>query len=135
MARSAATAPLTYVEVEFRSTVDGKRVVVPNALVDTGSSDCELREGLYRQIAPLRSVRQGVVYETVTGAEAYDVYEVEIAILGRRGVAALTLTPEARFAPGAEDVCSDEAIVGHMALAALRLLVDPANQRLLPADD
>lgn len=108
MARSAATAPLTYVEVEFRSTVDGKRVVVPRALVDTGSSDCELREapmachfnpfhdliahighvsrcmcrsrhlsrqGLFRQIAPLRSVREGVVYETVTGAEAYDVYE------------------------------------------------------------
>lgn len=62
---------------------------------------------------------------------------MEIAILGRRGVAALTLTPEARFTPGAEDVCTDEAIVGHMALAALDLLVDPARQRVLrgpPAD-
>eukprot|EP00434_Breviolum_minutum_P039411 symbB.v1.2.034998.t1/scaffold4623.1/size37307/1 len=135
-APTASSAPMTYVEVEFRSTADPSRsVVVPKALVDTGSSDCELREGLFQRIQPLRSIEQGVLYETVTGAEAYDVYEVEISILGRRGVAALTLVPESRFAPDAEDACSDNAIVGHMALAALGLLVDPAHQRVLKPED
>ncbi|CAL1169723.1 unnamed protein product [Cladocopium goreaui] len=135
-APTASTVPLTYVEVEFKSTADpSKSVVVPRALVDTGSSDCELREGFFQKIQPLRSIQQGVLYETVTGAEAYDVYEVEISILGKRGVAALTLVPESRFSPDAEDACTDDAIVGHMALAALGLLVDPAHQRVLRPED
>ncbi|OLQ07919.1 hypothetical protein AK812_SmicGene8643 [Symbiodinium microadriaticum] len=230
---SAASAPLTFVEAEFRRAgdADGQSVVVRRALVDTGSSDCELREAttqrgklraiddgtvtqpsggpfwvpvlllawdvpnffvlrdkeailpkprlvqrapdegediildvvtstketpvnvkvvvgkvayataarherkppprtvllyefvelqthaMFRKIQPLPVIQEGVVYETATGVEAFDVFEVQISVQGRSCVAAMTVVPEARFAPGAEDPCTDDAIIGHMALA------------------
>ncbi|CAE7945794.1 unnamed protein product, partial [Symbiodinium sp. KB8] len=133
---SAASAPLTFVEAEFRRAgdADGQSVVVRRALVDTGSSDCELREAMFRKIQPLPVIQEGVVYETATGVEAFDVFEVQISVQGRSCVAAMTVVPEARFAPGAEDPCTDDAIIGHMALAALGLLVDPKTRRLIPRD-
>ncbi|CAE8584076.1 unnamed protein product, partial [Polarella glacialis] len=131
----AVSAPVTYARVEFASPLSPeKRVVVEHALVDTGSSDCEIREGLLRKIGPLPLIAGGVMYETATGGEAYDVYEVLLTVLGRTCVAAITVVPDERYSADAEDPNSDEAILGHVALAALRLLVDPAGRQLLPRD-
>mmetsp|Transcript_22534 Transcript_22534/g.57659 ORF Transcript_22534/g.57659 Transcript_22534/m.57659 type:complete len:219 (-) Transcript_22534:149-805(-) len=128
----ASEAPMTYANVTFASPLSPDRqVVVEHALVDTGSSDCELREGLLRRLGPLPMIAKGVLYETATGSEAYDVYEVQISVLGRTCVAAVTFVPEERFAYDSEDPCTDEAMLGHVALAAMRLLVDPARGRLL----
>jgi len=125
--------PLTYVEVAFRSTTtsEGPSVVVPAALVDTGSSDGELRESLLRRIAPLATIAKAEVYETATGGKAYDVYEVEMTVLGRRCAAAVTVVSEERFQEEADEPCTDDATVGHVALAAMGLVVDPARQRIM----
>ncbi|CAE7247248.1 unnamed protein product [Symbiodinium necroappetens] len=122
-ARCAFSAP---------SAPDGPCIVVERALVDTGSSDCELREGLLRRLPELPIVERGVMYETSTGGEAYDAYEVVATLDGHRCAAVLTVVPEERFQAGAEEPCSDEALLGHMAIAALGLMVDCPTRRLVP---
>ena len=131
---SAADAPVTYVPVTFASPLapDGPKVEVAMALVDTGSSDCELREGLLRRLWPLPLLAEGVVYETAVGQEAYDVYEVLLTVQGRTCATAVTVVADARFEADAEEPCTDEAMVGHAALAALQLLVDPAARTVVP---
>lgn len=130
----AVEASLTFASVTFSSPLapDGPQVVVEKALIDTGSSDCEIRESYLRRLGLLPLVADSVVYETAVGSESYAVYEVLVTILGRTCAAAITVVPEDRFDPSAEEeMCSDEATIGHMALSALGLLVDPASRSLL----
>ncbi|CAK9109097.1 Putative WD repeat-containing protein [Durusdinium trenchii] len=124
-ARCSFTAP---------SCPDGPAVVVERALVDTGSSDCELREGLLKRLPPLPVVARGVTYETSTGDEAYDAYEVVLTVNGRRCAAVLTVVPEERFSAHADEPCSDEALLGHMAIAALGLDVHCRQRSMLQAE-
>eukprot|EP00928_Gymnodinium_smaydae_P080506 TRINITY_DN64191_c0_g1_i1.p1 TRINITY_DN64191_c0_g1~~TRINITY_DN64191_c0_g1_i1.p1 ORF type:complete len:469 (-),score=71.08 TRINITY_DN64191_c0_g1_i1:35-1441(-) len=121
-----APIPVTYVRCEFASPLapDGPKVVVHQALVDTGSADCELREGLFLKLGPLPVVARGLFYETVIGRVPHDSFEVIVSIAGRRCAASVTVTPEHRFAEDAEDPNSDEAVIGYAALAALGILVN-----------
>ena len=65
------------------------------ALVDTGSSDCELRESYLKKLGPLPTVAAGVVYETVAGRHVFDSYEVLVAVGDRVSAVAVTGIPEA----------------------------------------
>ena len=64
------------------------------ALVDTGSSDCELRESYLKQLGPLPTVAAGVVYETVAGRHVFDSYEVLVKVNDRVAAVAVTGIPE-----------------------------------------
>eukprot|EP00439_Symbiodinium_sp_Y106_P061974 s444_g9.t1 len=153
------------------SAPDGPCIVVERALVDTGSSDCELREGLLRRLPELPIVERGVMYETSTGGEAYDAYEAwtnsrKLSLpSSNEGSEMLSVTlhlwvvkrteqgvgprkrksercpgtsgkeraaVQERFQAGAEEPCSDEALLGHMAIAALGLMVDCPTRSLVP---
>lgn len=118
--------PVTYVQCRFTSPLapTAASVTVAAALVDTGSADCELREGLLRRLGPLPIVARGIVYETISGRAVHDGYEVLLTVNGRSCAAVATVTPEERFAADAEDPNSDEAVIGFAALAALGLNVD-----------
>eukprot|EP00419_Tripos_fusus_P005806 CAMPEP_0172680612 /NCGR_PEP_ID=MMETSP1074-20121228/16880_1 /TAXON_ID=2916 /ORGANISM="Ceratium fusus, Strain PA161109" /LENGTH=432 /DNA_ID=CAMNT_0013498969 /DNA_START=53 /DNA_END=1351 /DNA_ORIENTATION=+ len=124
--------PVTYVQCRFTSPLapTAASVTVAAALVDTGSADCELREGLLRRLGPLPIVARGIVYETVSGRAVHDGYEVLITVNGRSCAAVATVTPEERFAADAEDPNSDEAVIGFAALAALGLIVDCQARRV-----
>lgn len=125
--------PVTYVPCCFASPLNpsGPRVVVYQALVDTGAADCELREGLMRQLAPLPVVARGIVYETVAGRVLHDSFEVLVHVGGRSCAAVATVTPDERFAEDSEDPNTDEAIIGYAALAAMRLVVDCRTRSVL----
>lgn len=97
--------------------------VLVRALVDTGSSDCELRPSLLQRLPALPIVASGAVYETSIGGEAYEAYEVLLTVMGRTCVAVVTCTDE---------YSSDDALVGHMALGALQLCVDCSARHLVP---
>lgn len=126
--------PVTYVRCLFRSPSNphGPGVVVEQALVDTGSADCELREGFLHRIWPLPVVAQGVVYETVSGRVMHDSYEVLLTVGDRTCAAVVCSTPEERFSEEALDPNSDEAVVGFAALAALGLVVDCSARGVRP---
>lgn len=132
-----AIIPVTYVRCVFRSPLapHGASVVVEQALVDTGSADCELREGFLQRLWPLPAVGRGVVYETVSGRVVHDSYEVLLTVEGRTCAAVACTAPEERFAEDASDPNSDEAVVGFAALAALGLIVDCSARRVLPRGD
>lgn len=49
------------------------------------------------------------MYETSTGDEPYDAYEVVLTVNGQRCAAVLTVVPEERFQAHADEPCSDEA--------------------------
>lgn len=129
--------PVTYVQCVFSSPLNphGVSIIVEQALVDTGAADCELREGFARKLWPLPVVACGVVYETVSGRETNDCYEVLLTVQGRTCAAVVTITPEERFAADAEDPNSDEAVIGFAALAALRLLVDCRGRCVQPRSE
>jgi len=118
--------PVTYVHCMFMSpfTPEKGGSFVNMALVDTGSSDCELRESYLKKLGPLPTVAAGVVYETVAGRHVFDSYEVLVAVGDRVAAVAVTGIPEERFQPGTEDPASDEAVLGLATLSALGLLVD-----------
>lgn len=133
---ATSTRGLTYTRAVFSSPLSshGPRVVVERALVDTGSSDCELREGFLRQLGPLPVIARGAVYETACGGQPFDAYEVLLTIAGRTCACVVTSVPEERFDTYSEDPCSDESLIGHMALGALRIAVDVPGRRLLRHD-
>ncbi|KAL1515417.1 hypothetical protein AB1Y20_002043 [Prymnesium parvum] len=125
--------PLTYAIVKFCNPrrEKGAECVSVRALVDTGSSDCELRE---RYVSQLKLSPVGTSeYETAAGATVETTYRAEIWYEGRCCMALLTSTPDWRFADGVDedDEMTDEAILGHDALANMGLIVDCAAQQLL----
>lgn len=110
-------------------------MIVQRALVDTGSEDSELREGLLRRIVPKGAPSKRVRYETMAGDETYDVHELELTVHGRTCITKVTIAPEACFTKESEDRCTDDATIGHAALAMLGLVVDPAVRGLLHRDE
>ena len=88
--------PVTYVPCTFMSPLKPQAAgsFVNMALVDTGSSDCELREAYLTKLGPLPTVAAGVVYETVAGRHVFDSYEVLVAVGDRICAVAVTGIPE-----------------------------------------
>eukprot|EP00747_Dinoflagellata_sp_TGD_P188065 gnl/TRDRNA2_/TRDRNA2_46442_c0_seq1.p1 gnl/TRDRNA2_/TRDRNA2_46442_c0~~gnl/TRDRNA2_/TRDRNA2_46442_c0_seq1.p1 ORF type:complete len:485 (+),score=61.60 gnl/TRDRNA2_/TRDRNA2_46442_c0_seq1:92-1546(+) len=125
--------PGTFVEASFRYTGDahGKQVLVKRALVDTGSGDSELSEGLLSQIVPDLVPSKRKRYETTTGHADYDVYDLELSIDGRTCMTKVGRVPEQLFAKDAGKRMAGDAVIGHAALAQLGFVVDPAARRLV----
>jgi len=121
---TGANNGFTYVQCVFTSPLSpaGPCVTVEAALVDTGSSDCELCGNLLARLPALPVVMRGAIYETATGAEAFDAYEVLLTVHGKTAAVVVTACDESS---------SDDALVGHMALGALGLDVDCIARRLL----
>eukprot|EP00927_Polykrikos_kofoidii_P043552 TRINITY_DN37627_c0_g1_i1.p1 TRINITY_DN37627_c0_g1~~TRINITY_DN37627_c0_g1_i1.p1 ORF type:complete len:445 (+),score=50.36 TRINITY_DN37627_c0_g1_i1:78-1337(+) len=129
--------PVTYLRCVFASPLapDGPHVVVAQALVDTGSADCDLREGFLSQLMPVPVVARGRAYETVLGRVLHDTFEVLVTVAGRTCLAVATVSPEARFGEFADDPNSDEAVLGFAALMALGLVVDCSTRRATPRQE
>jgi len=124
----------TYAPVRFKrpGDDDATRFVELEALVDTGSTDCELRESFVRLLSlPLEDEEE---YETATGTQIERTYRVLVECGGECCEALVTSTAEWRFARGVpeEDEATDEAVLGHQALADLGLLVDCRSRTLVP---
>jgi len=128
---TAVDAPLTFVDVSFRSPHGGGQVKVRRALVDTGSEDSELRANLFKQIYSKGMPSRRQRYETMNGDRIYEVVELEIAVQGKSCMAQVSIAPESCFAKDAEHQCTDDAIIGHTALAKLGFVVDTAGRRLV----
>merc|ERR1711879_497244 len=114
-------AGVTYAEVVFCSTWPGGRKKKAHALVDTGSSDSELSALIVQGLnTSLPVISDRVVYETAGGGEAYAVLEAQLTVSGRTCAAAVTASLST----------SDEPVLGHVALAALGLIVDPGSRQV-----
>eukprot|EP00808_Paulinella_micropora_P024678 g66131.t1 len=117
---------LTYANVEFVSTADPTRSRTVRALVDTGANDSELREKYVRELGlvPHKTFN----YETVTGRVRQLSYKAIIRYKGREAVCSVTASSEVGHEDGSN---TDEAMLGHSALARLRLLVNPRRMKLV----
>ena len=149
---------MTYARIEISNPEEPGRFVSVRALVDTGSTDCELRGHLIEQIDLRPDSDCGfALFETAAGITTHaPVYRAIVRTCGREASCLLSpaemdededeeeeedddedevvgVTPRAGFdaAFGFEKV-SDDALLGHDALAALGLAVDTSRRRLFP---
>jgi hypothetical protein len=133
---------MTYAWVDVRHP-DKTEFVRVRTLVDTGSTDCELKADVIRRLG-LPATGETAHFETAVGrVTEQPIYEAVIRVLGRE--ARVVLSP----ADGDEsddesdesdeeldqrfgfDRVSDEGMLGHTALAALNLAVDCRKRRLV----
>ena len=133
---------MTYAWVDVRHPEKADFVRV-RTLVDTGSTDCELKADVIRKLG-LPATGETAHFETAVGrVTEQPIYEAVIRVLGRE--ARVVLSP----ADGDEsddesdesdeeldqrfgfDRVSDEGMLGHTALAALNLAVDCRKRRLV----
>ena len=133
---------MTYAWVDVRHP-DKTEFVRVRTLVDTGSTDCELKADVIRRLG-LPATGETAHFETAVGrVTEQPIYEAVIRVLGRE--ARVVLSPadgdesddesdesdeelDARFG---FDRVSDEGMLGHTALAALNLAVDCRKRRLV----
>ena len=142
---SRAIDGLTYANVEVVNPADPTRTVLVRALVDTGSTDCELRGEQIEELG-LRPEADTAVFETAAGIQCEaPLYRATIRVMGRE--ASCLLSPAEKQADDDEEEddeeedeldatfgfskVSDDALLGHDALAALGLAVDCRERRLL----
>ena len=143
---AAALDGMTYENITFCS-LDGAHSLTVRALVDTGSTDCELRGELIERLK-LQPEADTAVFETASGIQT----EAQLfrAIVRARGREAMCLLSPSEPADDDDDdddsgdddddldarfgfdQVSDDAMLGHDALAALGLLVDCRHRRLVP---
>ena len=137
---------MTYAWVDVRHP-DKTEFVRVRTLVDTGSTDCELKADVIRKLG-LPATGETAHFETAVGrVTEQPIYEAVIRVLGRE--ARVVLSPadgdesddesdasdeelDARFG---FDRVSDEGMLGHTALAALNLAVDCRKRRLVALPD
>ena len=133
---------MTYAWVDVRHP-DKTEFVRVRTLVDTGSTDCELKADVIRRLG-LPATGETAHFETAVGrVTEQPIYEAVIRVLGRE--ARVVLSPAdgdesddesdesdeaADQRPGVRGV-SDEGMLGHTALAALNLAVDCRKRRLV----
>lgn len=145
---------MTYAWVEVRHP-DQTDFVRVRTLVDTGSTDCELKDDLIRKLK-LPATGETAHFETAIGrVTEQPIYEAVIRVLGRE--ARVVLSPadgddsdddddsdksESESDSDEElderfgfDKVSDEGMLGHTALAALNLAVDCRKRRLVALPD
>ena len=153
--RERALDGLTYAMVKFVNPRDESRHVTVRALVDTGSNDCELRAPLIETLG-LPRLDGNAHFETAAGITITNaLYRAKVTVMGR--TSGVLLSPaegsedsdegsssssasEEEESEGEEDFdelhgfdsTSDDAMLGHDALAALGLAVDCRRRRLVP---
>ena len=137
---------MTYAWVDVRHP-DKDQFMRVRTLVDTGSTDCELKADVIQRLG-LPATGETAHFETAVGrVTEQPIYEAVIRVLGRE--ARVVLSP----ADGDEsddesdesdeeldqrfgfDRVSDEGMLGHTALAALNLAVDCRRRRLVALAD
>ena len=137
---------MTYAWVDVRHP-DKDQFMRVRTLVDTGSTDCELKADVIQRLG-LPATGETAHFETAVGrVTEQPIYEAVIRVLGRE--ARVVLSP----ADGDEsddesdasdeeldqrfgfDRVSDEGMLGHTALAALNLAVDCRKRRLVALAD
>ncbi|CAE8609117.1 unnamed protein product [Polarella glacialis] len=142
---------LTYVPVEFLHPKDRSRTVTVVALVDTGSTDCELRQSIIDQLG-LPTAGRAQVETAANRMVSTAIHETVIRILGQEALVKLSPAEEDEDPSGHNGIggriesCnlttdedeefgflanSDDAMIGFSALAALGLLVDCRARRLV----
>ena len=137
---------MTYAWVDVRHP-DKTEFVRVRTLVDTGSTDCELKADVIRRLG-LPATGETAHFETAVGrVTEQPIYEAVIRVLGRE--ARVVLSPadgdESDDESGESDEeldqrfgfdrVSDEGMLGHTALAALNLAVDCRKRRLVALPD
>ena len=147
---------MTYARIEVANMDEPDRAISVRALVDTGSTDCELRSALIQQLDLRPDADAGfALFETAAGVQtSAPVYRALIRVHGREAPCLLSPSEDMQEdddsddedededeGEGVEDLdakfgfekISDEALLGHDALAALGLAVDTRRRRLFPA--
>lgn len=142
---------LTYALVEFLHPTDPSRHVQVRALVDTGATECDLKQGLIDELGLPVEKGGRTMFETAAGTTIEtDMHHAVVRVMGR--TASVRVSPIEEEESGSEEEGdsddeedrefgllsnSDDALLGHDALAALGLLVDCRNRRLLagPQDE
>lgn len=134
---------LTYVEVEVLHPSDEKRRATVRALVDTGSTDCDLQKSVINSLG-LPLAGEASFFETAAGKKvSMDAFVARV----RYG----STEVDVQVNPADEEIDSeqddeldrifgfksttDDAILGLDALSKLGLVVDCSNRRLIPADE
>ena len=134
---------MTYANIVVSNPEEPGRSITVRALVDTGSTDCELRGAQVAELN-LRAEADTAVFETAAGIQCEAaLYRASVMVLGREAICLLSPAEkdaddededsdedELDAAFGFEKV-SDDALLGHDALAALGLAVDCRERRLL----
>jgi len=96
-----------------------RRIVIPDALVDTGASTLSLPTSVIKKLGLEKVTRRRV--RSATGSAEVDVYDaVRFTIQGRDGTVDVMEVPD--------DV---PALVGQIPLELLDFIVDPKRQRLI----
>jgi clan AA aspartic protease len=96
-----------------------RKVVIPDALVDTGASTLGLPTSVIKQLGLTKVKERPVRVATGTGTVSiYDV--VQFTIMGRDGVVQVIEVPD-----------GNPALIGQIPLEIACLVVDPKNQRLI----
>lgn len=130
---------MTEVTIEFANPSDTSRAIEVKALVDTGSTDCDLRGDLVDSLAlPLDVFSKTAKFET--SASVSTEASLHCAHIRVKDRSAFVLVSPSTV-DGDDDVSSselsssDDALLGHDALAALGLLVDCRNRQLVSAQE
>lgn len=135
---------LTYAWVEFRSSSSARSRVV-RALVDTGSTNCDLRPSIIADLSlPLAAEGGASHFETAAGRHVENcLYEATISVHGRVACVRISAADEEEGEEDEEEqgvdrefgfaADTDDAILGCEALAQLGLLVDCQHRRLAPS--
>jgi clan AA aspartic protease len=96
-----------------------RKVVIPDALVDTGASTIGLPTSVIKQLG-LKKVKERPV-RVATGTGTVSIYDVvQFTVMGREGKLEVIEVPD-----------GNPALIGQPALEILRFVVDPKNQRLI----
>jgi len=137
---------LTYVAVDFCNSRDVRRRATVRALVDTGSTECDLKQEVIERLGLLKQPGAGSLFETAAGHTlATCLYDVALVVSGVEAHARVSPVDEAdddseggdtdeddvdkAFGFGAN---TDDAVLGNAALAFLGLVVDCRSRQLLP---
>ena len=150
---------MTYVQIEVSNPEDPERCLSVRALVDTGSTDCELKGRLIEQLDLRPDTDAGfALFETAAGIQTEaQIYRATVQVCGREALCLLSPAEaqaeeededddeedgeeEEKDAAGVDEIeaafgfeaMSDDALLGHDALAALGLAVDCSRRRLFP---
>mmetsp|Transcript_56215 Transcript_56215/g.126468 ORF Transcript_56215/g.126468 Transcript_56215/m.126468 type:complete len:429 (-) Transcript_56215:19-1305(-) len=134
---------LTYVRVEFANPDDPSHAVSAVALVDTGATDCDLRQELIDKLNLRRGKAGKAVFQTAAGRTMNSaLHTVLVRVQGHEATTQVCpIEADEEEEEDGDDLDrlfgfssqSDDAVLGRKALAALDLLVDCRSRSLVEA--